>query len=47
MSYIVSAVLLVVAMETSDVRWCYAAAAFCIAGRMGDWIEAWKEKKKD
>ena len=45
MSYLVSAVLLLVACETKDVRLCYAAAAFCIAGRMGDWIDVWKVKK--
>lgn len=45
MSYLVSAILLLVACETKDVGYCYAAAAFCISGRIGEWIEAWKEKK--
>lgn len=44
MSCIVSVILLLVACETRDVGYCYAAAAFCIAGKIGDWIEAWKEK---
>lgn len=45
MSYVVSAILLAAACEMKDVGYCYAAAAFCIAGRIGDWIEVWKEKK--
>lgn len=44
MSYVVSAVLLLVACEMKDVGYYYASAAFCIAGRIGDWIDAWKEK---